>query len=193
MNSKNIIAWGLIIVFVALLLGGGLSVVKNSRYVPDASSSSSSISSSSSSSILIVSSSSMNSTQSTFVSRLQNMSAHDISANPITTLSTSTVLEGSGTRQVKSGDKITVHYRGWLATNGTVFDQSFNHGTTGFSFTAGVGMVIKGWDDGVIGMKVGEVRTLKIPSASGYGATGSGSIPGNADLIFDVELISFTN
>ena len=97
---------------------------------------------------------------------------------------------GEGDTQVKSGDKITVHYRGWLALDGEVFDQSFNHSESGFTFTVGQG-VIEGWSEGVVGMKLGEVRRLKIPYTKGYGEYGAGyTIPPFSDLIFDVELVS---
>lgn len=93
---------------------------------------------------------------------------------------------------VKTGDSITVNYRGWLAETGVVFDESF-HSTTGFTFTVGTG-VIEGWSEGVLGMKVGEVRRVKIPSSLAYKEQGSGeSIPANADLIFDIELIRINN
>ncbi len=90
----------------------------------------------------------------------------------------------------KAGDSVTVDYVGEL-TNGTVFDASQNHGTTGFTFTLGAGQVIKGWDEGVAGMKVGGVRTLVIPPTLGYGAQGAGNvIPPNATLVFQVRLRS---
>ncbi len=93
-------------------------------------------------------------------------------------------------RSVESGDRISVNYRGWLASTGEVFDQSFIYNKT-LTFTVGQN-VIKGWSDGVLGMKVGEVRRLKIPSELGYGEAGSEpKIPANADLIFDVELVKF--
>ena len=96
---------------------------------------------------------------------------------------------GGGT-EAKAGDSVTVHYVGSL-TNGTVFDASKNHGNDGFTFTLGAGQVIKGWDMGVAGMKVGGKRKLSIPSALAYGdqAVGGGLIPANSDLIFEVELI----
>jgi FKBP-type peptidyl-prolyl cis-trans isomerase len=100
-----------------------------------------------------------------------------------------TTKEGTGDRVVKSGDHIFVHYTGKL-TDGTVFDSSVTRGVP-FDFTIGQGMVIQGWEQGLLGMKVGEKRTLTIPSDLGYGAQGAGtSIPPNATLIFDVELIS---
>ena len=110
-------------------------------------------------------------------------------ANDASELKIETTQVGKGDRAVKSGDTITVHYTGKL-TDGTKFDSSVDRGTP-FSFTIGAGQVIKGWDEGLLGMKVGEKRTLTIPSDKGYGATGAGGvIPPNATLIFDVELIS---
>ncbi len=85
-----------------------------------------------------------------------------------------------------SGDIVEVHYTGWL-TDGTKFDSSYDHGKP-LRFWLGKGKVIKGWDEGVVGMKVGGKRQLHIPARLGYGAAGSGNIPPNADLVFDVEL-----
>jgi hypothetical protein len=93
---------------------------------------------------------------------------------------------GTGAEAV-AGKKVTVNYVGMLE-NGTVFDASANHGQP-FTFTLGVGQVIKGWDEGVAGMKVGGKRHLVIPPEKGYGAQGIGSIPPNSTLIFDVELV----
>ncbi|PWA55536.1 Peptidyl-prolyl cis-trans isomerase, FKBP-type [Artemisia annua] len=91
--------------------------------------------------------------------------------------------------QAHKGDKIKVHYRGKL-TDGTVFDSSFERGTP-FEFELGGGQVIKGWDQGLLGMCVGEKRKLKIPAKMGYGEHGSPpKIPGGATLIFDTELIA---
>jgi FKBP-type peptidyl-prolyl cis-trans isomerase FkpA len=89
--------------------------------------------------------------------------------------------------EAKAGDTVDVHYTGWL-TNGQKFDSSVDRGQP-FSFKLGAG-VIKGWDEGVAGMKVGGKRKLTIPAALGYGARGAGTaIPPNAELVFDVELL----
>jgi peptidylprolyl isomerase len=92
--------------------------------------------------------------------------------------------------EAKSGDTVHVQYTGTL-TNGTKFDSSYDHGGEPFKFTVGKGEVIKGWDQGVVGMKVGGKRKLRIPADLGYGANGSPpTIPANAGLVFEVELIS---
>ncbi len=96
--------------------------------------------------------------------------------------------QGSGAGAT-AGQTVTVHYTGWLE-NGTKFDSSLDRGTP-FLFPLGGGQVIRGWDEGVAGMKPGEKRKLIIPSNLGYGSRGAGGvIPPNATLIFDVELIS---
>ncbi|WP_394366839.1 FKBP-type peptidyl-prolyl cis-trans isomerase [Mesoterricola silvestris] len=101
--------------------------------------------------------------------------------------------EGAG-ESPKKGQTCVMHYTGWLSNGGKPgqkFDSSVDRGQP-FSFTVGVGQVIKGWDEGVITMKKGGKRTLHIPAALGYGARGAGGvIPPNADLIFDVELLDF--
>jgi FKBP-type peptidyl-prolyl cis-trans isomerase len=99
---------------------------------------------------------------------------------------------GTGAEAV-AGKSVSVHYTGWLqqpdGEKGKKFDSSVDRGSP-FSFRLGGGQVIKGWDEGVAGMKVGGKRTLIIPSELGYGARGAGGvIPPNATLIFDVELL----
>lgn len=100
-------------------------------------------------------------------------------------------VEGSGTEAV-AGKRVKVHYTGWLyndGVQGAKFDSSKDRNDP-FVFGLGAGMVIRGWDEGVAGMKVGGARTLIIPAALGYGARGAGGvIPPNATLKFDVELL----
>ena len=95
--------------------------------------------------------------------------------------------------EAKAGQHVTVHYTGWLrnddGTAGAKFDSSKDRNDP-FQFSLGAGQVIKGWDEGVQGMKVGGQRRLTIPASLGYGARGAGGvIPPNATLIFDVELL----
>jgi FKBP-type peptidyl-prolyl cis-trans isomerase FkpA len=98
-------------------------------------------------------------------------------------------------REAEKGLTITVHYSGWIYDEneddkkGNKFDSSKDRNEP-FTFVLGVGQVIKGWDDGFAGMKIGGTRTIIIPSEMGYGSRGAGSvIPPNANLIFDVELL----
>ncbi|MFH1643079.1 MAG: FKBP-type peptidyl-prolyl cis-trans isomerase [Patescibacteria group bacterium] len=99
------------------------------------------------------------------------------------------ILKGGEGEQAQIGDTVSVHYTGTL-TDGTKFDSSLDRGTP-FSFTLGEGRVIQGWEQGVLGMTVGEKRKLTIPAHLGYGDLGSGElIPPGATLIFEVELLS---
>ena len=116
--------------------------------------------------------------------------ANQTNENKPMQLEIKTTEEGTGDRVVKAGDTVSVQYTGKLV-DGTKFDSSYDHGGQPFSFTVGAGQVIKGWDQGLLGAKVGEKRTLTIPSDLGYGATGAGAaIPPNATLIFDIEVVS---
>ena len=107
-------------------------------------------------------------------------------------LQTIDTVVGKG-KPAAAGNTVTVKYTGWLYApqapqgRGPQFDTSV--GGAPFTFPLGMGAVIKGWDQGVAGMKVGGKRTLIIPAELGYGARGAGPIPPNANLIFDVELI----
>ena len=100
---------------------------------------------------------------------------------------------GAGTAAT-AGRVVSVNYTGWLydaaksENKGTQFDTSTGRGV--FSFVLGAGQVIAGWDQGVAGMRVGGKRRLIIPPSLGYGAAGAGPIPGNATLVFDVELVA---
>jgi len=122
-----------------------------------------------------------------------NMSGSESSASEGKEITTSSGLQyidqvvGAGDI-AKAGQTASVHYTGWL-TDGKKFDSSVDRGQP-FSFRLGVGQVIKGWDEGVQGMKVGGKRKLTIPSNLGYGARGAGGlIPPHATLVFDVELL----
>jgi len=94
-------------------------------------------------------------------------------------------------KTAKNGDVLVMNYTGRL-TDGTVFDSNvdpkFNH-VEPFKFTLGAGQVIKGWDEGLLGMKIGEKKTLTIPPEKGYGDRAVSTIPANSTLIFDVELV----
>ncbi len=98
------------------------------------------------------------------------------------------IQNGTG-EPVKSGDTLTVHYLGTLE-NGAKFDSSYDRGTP-FKVQIGVGQVIKGWDDGLLGMKAGGKRKLTIPPEMAYGSQGAGDvIPPDSTIIFEVELVS---
>jgi len=98
-------------------------------------------------------------------------------------------LEPGAGAAAQHGQRVTVHYTGWL-TSGTKFDSSKDRGDP-FKFNLGRGEVIAGWDEGVAGMKVGGRRKLTIPPQLGYGARGAGGlIPPNATLVFEVELLA---
>lgn len=132
-------------------------------------------------------------------SKKENMSYLDKGTTPINQniktiqgMKIETLKQGSG-EESQSGDTVSVHYTGTLE-NGTKFDSSLDRNQP-FSFTLGANRVIKGWELGVLGMKVGEKRKLTIPSELGYGSTGTpgGPIPPNATLIFEVELMGINN
>ncbi|MEK7554470.1 MAG: FKBP-type peptidyl-prolyl cis-trans isomerase [Patescibacteria group bacterium] len=120
-----------------------------------------------------------------------NQNGEDGTASAITTLSgLKYVVRASGTGEAaKSGDTVAVHYTGTL-TDGTKFDSSVDRGEP-IEFTLGAGQVIPGWEEGILGMKVGEKRTLTIPPTLAYGEAGAGGgvIPSNATLVFEVELV----
>ncbi|MGE8396143.1 MAG: FKBP-type peptidyl-prolyl cis-trans isomerase [Comamonas sp.] len=111
-------------------------------------------------------------------------------AAPVLQIEDTVVGDGA---EATRGKRVTVHYTGWLykdGVQGAKFDSSKDRNDP-FVFQLGAGMVIKGWDKGVEGMKVGGKRTLIIPPEMGYGARGAGGvIPGNATLKFDVELLA---
>ena len=112
-------------------------------------------------------------------------------ADNVSALKIDELKPGSGA-EAKKGQKVTVHYTGWL-TNGTKFDSSVDRGQP-FTFQLGAGEVIKGWDEGVAGMKVGGKRKLTIPPDLGYGARGAGGvIPPHSTLVFDVEFLGVSS
>ena len=97
---------------------------------------------------------------------------------------------GQGVDEVQDGDVVIMHYTGRLIEDGKVFDSSYTRNQP-FQTMIGYGQVILGWEEGVLGMKIGGKRTLNIPSFMAYGEKGAGdSIPPNADLTFDVELVA---
>ena len=114
-------------------------------------------------------------------------------SNSVTSLRITDTRVGTGT-EAANGRTLTVNYTGWLydqnaaANKGTQFDTSVGRGP--FPFVLGQGRVISGWDQGLVGMRVGGLRTLVIPASLGYGASGTTGIPGNSALVFDVELLN---
>jgi FKBP-type peptidyl-prolyl cis-trans isomerase FkpA len=110
----------------------------------------------------------------------------------VTALQITDVTAGTGT-QATNGRTLTVNYTGWVYStsapdhHGSQFDSSI--GKQPYSFTLGIGSVIAGWDQGLVGMRVGGRRTLVIPPSLGYGNRATGSIPANSTLVFDVELL----
>ena|SRR3989344_724677 len=116
--------------------------------------------------------------------------ASTMPTEPVTELTMRDDVVGTGATAA-AGDSVTVNYVGAL-TNGTVFDASASHQETvnGFTFNLGAGQVIKGWDQGIVGMKEGGKRTLVIPASLAYGSQAVGDvIPANSTLIFEVELL----
>lgn len=109
----------------------------------------------------------------------------------VTQLETTDLSEGDGAA-AKTGDCLQVKYYGTLASDGTKFDDNYGADTL-FQFQLGASQVIAGWDQGLVGMKEGGTRRLVIPSDLGYGETGGGSIPANADLVFVVKLVKIVN
>lgn len=111
--------------------------------------------------------------------------------NPSINTETPSTSQNTMDKVAKNGDTLVMNYTGRL-TDGTVFDSNvdpkFSH-VEPFKFTLGAGQVIKGWDEGLLGMKVGEKKTLTIPPEKGYGDRAVSSIPANSTLIFDVELV----
>lgn len=121
-----------------------------------------------------------------------NIQTNPQTETPMTSqLQVTTTKEGTGTGAMP-GDVVSVNYTGTL-DNGVVFDSNvdpkFNH-VMAFDFTLGKGQVIKGWDQGVLGMKKGEKRRLVIPASLAYGSSAVGAIPPNSTLTFDVEMLA---
>ncbi len=131
---------------------------------------------------------SSNETGSEFTTQTASTTTTTMPTEPVTQLMMKDGIVGAGATAA-TGDSVTVNYVGAL-TSGTIFDASANHGTEGFTFTLGEGQVIKGWDEGIVGMKVGGKRTLIIPASLAYGNQAVGNIiPANSTLIFEVELL----
>jgi peptidylprolyl isomerase len=107
------------------------------------------------------------------------------SADPVTTLQKIDTVPGTGA-EAKAGDTITAHYTGALVRDGTIFQSSHDSGQT---FTSPLSGLIKGWQEGIPGMKEGGTRRLIIPAAQAYGEASQSGIPANSDLVFDIELV----
>lgn len=113
-------------------------------------------------------------------------------SEPVTTLQVTDLAVGTGAA-AKAGDCLNMKYYGTLASNGNKFDEDFTD-ATGFAFTLGQGQVISGWDQGLVGMKVGGTRRLVIPAALAYGTQSpTAAIPANSDLVFVVKLLRIQN
>lgn len=97
------------------------------------------------------------------------------------------ITDGNNMNQVVNGSIVTVHYTG-VFENGTKFDSSRDRGEP-FSFVVGKGQVIKGWDEGLLGMKIGDKKKLVVPPEKGYGPNDYGPIPGGSTLIFEIEVL----
>lgn len=110
-----------------------------------------------------------------------------VNALPASGVAVEDLLAGEG-QEAAAGDKVTVHYVGALPT-GKVFDSSLDRNQA-FTFTLGAGEVIRGWDEGLKGMKVGGIRRMFIAPDYGYGAQAIGAIPANSTLIFEVQLVA---
>ena len=119
---------------------------------------------------------------------MQTQQPQQLKPEDVTELMGQILKEGTGEQVSKAGDTVSVHYTGVLL-DGTKFDSSVDRGEP-FSFTLGAGQVIPGWDQGVVGMKLGEIRQLVIPANMAYGEAGiSGTIPPNSPLVFQVEML----
>ena len=101
-----------------------------------------------------------------------------------------TIIDSGEEDPAQPGDAVAIHYAGWLTADGTLFDSSLTLCET-FTFVIDRGDVIRGWDEGIVGMSPGEIRRLIVPPELGYGAQGSDNVPPNAVLTYDIELLAF--
>lgn len=166
MRNKNILNIALTIVLVVIVFGGGYYFSKKIDFKE----------------------SSEQKSENNQIEKVENNINNQVKTNTMKPMVKIEILkEGQGV-EAKNGDNVSVHYTGTL-TDGKKFDSSVDRGQP-FSFILGAGQVIQGWEQGVLGMKVGEKRKLTIPSELGYGTQGAGGvIPPNATLIFEVELM----